>query len=133
MSDPENKKSNGHGGKRVGAGRPRKHAQPTYDTVAANPNLTPKQKKYVVARSEGHSQTDSAAIAGYARSTNASHIERLESVQDAFRSLLNLRVTDEKLADRIAEGLDATETKFFQKDGVVMDERSVADFAERRQ
>lgn len=37
------------------------------------------------------------------------------------------------IAKRIIEGLDAEETKFFQKDGLVTDSRNVTSWSERRQ
>lgn len=37
-----------------------------------------------------------------------------------------------KVAQRIKEGLDAMETKFFQKDGIVTDSRDVIAWGERR-
>ena len=39
----------------------------------------------------------------------------------------------EIVANRIKEGLDAQETKFFQKDGVVTDSRDVIAWSERRE
>src|SRR5262245_25861347 len=116
------------GGKRPGAGRKPK----SNDIIAGNDNLTLRQKKYIKARVDGASQTDAAAKAGYSRGTSASHIENAPSVREAFKRLLGARIPDEKLAQRLAEGLDATETKFFQKDGVVIDSREVVDFKERR-
>jgi hypothetical protein len=127
--DEIKKQSNGWGGRRPGAGRPRgkKNA-----LVADNPDLTLRQKRYVAARVEGASQVDAAAQAGYSRCTNPSHIENAPSVREAFRRLLNTKISDEKLAERIAEGIDAVEVRFFQKDGIVVDSREVPDFKERR-
>jgi len=42
-------------------------------------------------------------------------------------------VSPRKIAQRVAEGLDATETKFFQKDGAVKEEREVIAYGERRE
>ena len=127
--DEIKKQSNGWGGRRHGAGRPRgkKNA-----IVADNPDLTLRQKRYVAARVEGLTQADACAKAGYSRATNPSHIENAPSVRDAFRRLLNTKISDEKLAQRISEGVDAVEVRFFQKDGIVVDSREVPDFKERR-
>jgi hypothetical protein len=55
------------------------------------------------------------------------------AVQEAFRVLLHKAgATDQKLAQRLAEGLDAVETKFFQKEGRVTDSRNVINWSERR-
>ena len=40
--------------------------------------------------------------------------------------------TREVVAKKLAEGLDATHTEFFQKDGIVTDKRTTIDYANRR-
>jgi len=125
----KNPKSKGWGGKRPGAGRPKGK---TNAIVVDNPDLTVRQKRYVAARVEGLTQAAACEKAGYSRATNPSHIENAPSVRDAFRRLLNTKISDEKLAQRISEGVDAVEVRFFQKDGVVVDSREVPDFKERR-
>ena len=51
----------------------------------------------------------------------------------AQRLALFLDPTLEHVAGRIKEGLDAQETKFFQKDGLVTDSRDVIAWSERRE
>lgn len=74
-------------------------------------------------------------LAGYASPQSAYKSAQSSEFQDAlqkFLSILEARgVTDKKLADVIAEGLDAEEIKFFSKDGIVEDERVVVDHATR--
>ena len=41
-------------------------------------------------------------------------------------------VPPERIAKTIAEGMGATETKFFSHEGVVQDSREVVDYSERR-
>lgn len=46
-------------------------------------------------------------------------------------ALVKIGVTPDKLARCLADGLDATETKFFQHEGRVMDQRDVRDWGAR--
>lgn len=98
-------------------------------------DLPPQKRKYVKGLAAGKTKTDAALDAGYALSTakNAkSHIET-PNVREAFAALIRQRIPAEKIAQRMEEGLDAMETKFFQKDGKVEDERDVIAWSERRQ
>jgi len=97
---------------------------------------TVRQRKYVKGLVEGKSMTQAARDAGYSETTALNAKEKIESkpaVQNLFVQLMETAgITDEKLAQRLAEGLDAEETKFFQKDGIVMDSRDVIAYGERR-
>jgi hypothetical protein len=81
------------------------------------------------------STAEASRLAGYASPASAYKSAQSSEFQDAlqkFLSILESRgVTDQKLADVIAEGLESTETKFFSKDGIVEDEREVPDHASR--
>ena len=84
--------------------------------------LTPKQRKYVEGRLDGQSQAKAAKAAGFPRSQqrNPKRIETPE-VRAAFADLLERAgVTDELLARRIFEGLNAMESKFWQPRGVAV-------------
>ena len=71
--------------------------------------LTPKEKKYVSARTKGKNQKDSALEAGYSLSTanRACVIEDRKEVQRAFRVLLQEAIPASLLIQRLREGLDA--------------------------
>ena len=97
-------------------------------------NLPEKKQKYLKNRAKGMSKRQSALKAGYsesvAKSVNA-HIETPD-VKQAFREAIEKHAPYEKVARRVAEGLDAIETKFFQKDGFVMESKDVIAWSERR-
>lgn len=97
--------------------------------------MTGKQKEYIKQRVKNPTATkkDAAIAAGYALSTagNPYMVESSE-VKKAFQELIRKKITAEKIADRVAEGLDAKETVFFQKDGIVCDSRDVVAWGERR-
>jgi hypothetical protein len=54
-------------------------------------------------------------------------------VRAAFAELMRKHIPPEKIAQRIEEGMDAMETKFFQKDGEVKETRDVVAWGERRE
>jgi len=60
----------------------------------------------------------------------ANHPYKIETtdVRDAFAALMRQAVPPERLAKTIAEGMGATETKFFSHEGVGQDSREVAQF-----
>ena len=97
-------------------------------------NLPEKKQKYLKNRAKGMSKQKAALAAGYspsvAKSVNA-HIETPD-VKLAFRQAIEKYAPYEKVAQRVAEGLDANETKFFQKDGFVMESKDVIAWSERR-
>lgn len=70
--------------------------------------------------------------AGYSPTTRPTSIES-PSVKAAFSKLIRKLAPAHVVAGKIAEGLNATETKFFQKDGVVTDRKDVVNWSERRQ
>lgn len=97
-------------------------------------NLSPRKRKYVKARASGKTKKDSALAAGYSEETAKkvkSHIETPE-VRAAFQKLIRKHIPASKVVKRIQEGMDAMETKFFQKDGIVTDSRDVISYSERR-
>lgn len=98
-------------------------------------NLPEKKQKYLKNRAKGMTKKKAALKAGYAESTAnaiASHIETPD-VKQAFRQAIQDHAPYVKVAKRVGEGLDAMETKFFQKDGFVMDSKDVISWSERRQ
>lgn len=97
--------------------------------------MTGKQREYIKQRVKNPTGTkkDAALAAGYAYATAAnSYVVESAEVKKAFQELIRKKITAEKIADRVAEGLDAKETIFFQKDGIVCDSRDVIAWGERR-
>jgi len=93
--------------------------------------LQPRQRKYIEALAQGMSKREALRAAQYSDNTAPSRVEN-SSVKAAFARIVRRAVPAHKLAHRIAEGLDATETIFFQKGGVVAETRQVTAWGERR-
>jgi phage terminase small subunit len=96
--------------------------------------ISPQKRKYLNARAKGMSKKDAALAAGYSETVALSakaHIETPD-VRAAFAEIMREKAPARKIAQRIAEGLGATKTEFFQKDGVVTDRREVIAWNERR-
>ena len=82
-----------------------------------------KERKLIKARIEGKSVTESAKEAGMGRTYASKSIERPQ-VKELIATLLDKAgLTDEKLANKIAQLSEAKETKFFAHQGIVMDEK----------
>lgn len=96
--------------------------------------LRARKQLYIKGVAAGKTKRQSALDAGYAFATarNAHRDIETPDTMAAFARLMRRRVPMHKIGQRIAEGLDATETKLFQKDGVVTDERELVNWAERR-
>lgn len=98
--------------------------------------MTVKQRKFVKGKLEGKSDQAAALGANYSPMTArvaGNKIAKHPDVIAAFqRAMKKAGITDELLATRMKEGIDAQETKFFQKDGIVTDSRDVVAFGERR-
>lgn len=77
----------------------------------------------------GSSTTEAIKSAGYSESyAKACHKDILNhpEIKQTFTDILNAAgLTDEHIAERIRELSGAKETRFFQKDGIVTDEREV--------
>lgn len=94
-------------------------------------SLTFRQKKYIKAIASGVAKTKSEAaeIAGYSRTTITNQIERPEIVKNALATAMYKVGVDERyLADKIKEGLNADQTKFFAYEGKIISERTVIDY-----
>jgi hypothetical protein len=98
-------------------------------------SLPPQKQKYVEGLAEGKTKVQAALDAGYspAMARSATHNIETPDVRAAFAALMRKRIPPEKIVQRIEEGLDAKETKFFQEKGVVTDQRDVVAYGERRQ
>jgi len=86
--------------------------------------LTPRQRGFVVGKLEGKSDRQAALDAGYAPSTAENTKQKIMSrpdVREAFEELLDEHLAPEKLVRCIVEGLDATQVKFFSREGDVIE------------
>lgn len=93
--------------------------------------LNDRQRKYREGVLQGMSRRQALDYAGYSENTRASRVEN-QTLTASFAKMVRIAVPAHKLAHRIAEGLDAQETKFFQKDGNVVETRDVVAWGERR-
>ncbi len=98
-------------------------------------SLDVRERRYVEGRLKGKSKRQSALAAGYSESMadNAGIAIENPDVRRAFRELARQAVPAEKIVKRLAEGLDAMETKFFQEKGEVTASRDVIAWGERRE
>ncbi len=94
-----------------------------------------RQRKFLAEKLNGKSSAEAARAAGYSESVARKADVRITgnaAVQEAFKQLLDRAgITDEKLARRLAEGIDAKETKFFAHEGRVISTRTVIDYGTR--
>jgi len=94
--------------------------------------LKPRQAKLLEGISKGKSTYAAAIDAGYSPNSAQHPSELLDTV--AMRAALAKMIAPpEKIAQRVNEGLDAMETKFFQFQGEVQEARDVINWTERRQ
>jgi len=100
-----------------------------------SPNFTKlndRKRMYLRGRAEGMSRTEALRFAQYSANTRPSDVEN-PSVKAALARLMRQAVPLHVLVKRIAEGVSAEETKFFQKEGIVTDQRNVIAWSERRE
>jgi hypothetical protein len=94
--------------------------------------FNPRKQRYIDGRSQGLSKREAKNLAGYAASTSTYSVEN-SSVKAALARLIKQAVPAHVMVRRIAEGVSACETKFFQKEGIVTDQRDVVAWSERRE
>ena len=113
-------------------GRARAAKKKTGKNRGKRKKLTPRQTKLLQGIvKEGKSTHRAALDAGYSPMTAKDPGELLDTI--AMReAMARLLASPEKIAQRINEGLDAMETKFFQFEGKVSDSRNVIAWGERR-
>lgn len=110
-----------------------KRAKAAKNKPAKNRELKPRQQKLLKGIiDEGKSVYAAAIDAGYSPNT-AQHPSDLLDTAAMRKALASLLAPAEKIAQRINEGLDAMETKFFQFKGEVTESRRVIAWGERRQ
>lgn len=97
--------------------------------------LTPRQRKLLRAIIEKPDATleEIGRQAGYAGRQHVARALKSPNVQAAFRDLMDTcpQLERKALAQKLAEGLDATMTKFFAHEGKVRDKRVCVDFLTR--
>jgi phage terminase small subunit len=93
--------------------------------------LSVRQLRMLDGITKGATPMQAALDAGYSQRSAEHSGELLDAI--AMREVLQRFLpTPEKIGQRINEGLDAMETKFFQKDGEVVETREVIAWSERR-
>lgn len=91
-------------------------------------NLTSRERKLFKCLTKGMSIADAAIAAGYsAKNPSQSGHQALERIRrNAPQLLAKHGLDDDSLIEKyLAPALEANETKFFQKDGIVTDSRDV--------
>jgi len=122
-----------------GPGRPRKDGSPPIQSEKTKKKLgrppakrmNLMQQRYVAAivSGEAKSKHNAATIAGYSHGTVPANIEKSELVKNALqKAMMKAGISEEYLANKIKEGLNATTKKFFAFEGRVQDERTVNDY-----
>lgn len=114
------------GSQPAGRSKPRKKK-----TAKNRVKLKPRQVKLLQGLVDGKSVRAAALEAGYSPNTAQHPADLLDTVamREAMQRLL---APAEKIAQRINEGLDAMETKFFQFQGEITETRNVIAWGERR-
>src|ERR1700731_1760720 len=96
--------------------------------------LSENRRKYVLNLAKGMSKREAALRAGYTISMAYHASQKIETpdVKAAFQQLLLRKIPLSKAVRRIREGMDAVNTQFFAKDGIVTDHRDTINHTERR-
>lgn len=94
--------------------------------------LSLKQRRYVEEVAKGKTRHQALIAAGYSPTNRPCRVEN-SSIKAAFARLMKQAVPAHKLVQIIAEGCEAQETKFFQKDGKITDQIDVVAWSERRE
>jgi len=99
------------------------------------PSALPKKKrKYLKGLADGKTKFEAAKDAGYSDSTARQACRAIETpdVRAAFREIIRKHAPMEKIGQRIAEGLDAMETKIATFEGEITDSKDLVAWSERR-
>lgn len=123
------------GGKRDGAGRPREIKPDDKKKGVSFEELSLRKQKYLSGRASGKTKYQAALDAGYAETTARTAKQHIETddVREAFARLIQSVIPAEKVVARIAEGMDAIETKFYAFQGMVFDREDCVAWTERRE
>lgn len=97
--------------------------------------LTPKQRALIKAKIKNPDATSDelAAQTGHADGASVRHALASPTVKARVAEMMEKhpKLKREVRLEKLAEGLDATETKFFQKDGEVVETRECVDYQTR--
>lgn len=129
------------GGKRPGSGRKGNGEPAAAKKAAATKKADPlaalaaRKRIYLESLVTGKTKRQSALDAGYSESVARTAKEHIETpdVREAFAELIRSVIPAEKIVARIAEGLDAMETKVFSFQGIIFDETELIAWTERRE
>lgn len=122
--------------RKAGRGKQSKQSKPApLKTSDRIPQVSEKQAKYVAGLAELKTKKQAALDAGYSESVARAASASIEGpgVRELFQTIARCWIDPELLGKRIAEGLNANETKFFQYAGVVTEQIDVVSWSERRQ
>lgn len=98
--------------------------------------LDPRRREYLKNRVIGLQTKKEAALnADFPLSMAENAKAKIETAafKDAFAKLIQAHIPAERIAIRLSEGLDATETKFFQFNGIITDFEDLINWTERRE
>lgn len=90
--------------------------------------ISKRQRKYIKGLVKGKTKKQAKIDAGYAPGTDVEN----HHVRAAFQALIRRNIESSRIAQRISEGIDAEETKFFQYKGRLK-QRNVIAWNERRE
>lgn len=92
-----------------------------------------KQARFVEGLAGGKSARRAALDAGYSESSAAhATTEIMPVVERAFGEVIRRAIPVERLVQRLDEGLDAVEVKVASFEGKITDQKTFADYGERR-
>lgn len=96
--------------------------------------LNQRQRMYVSGIAAGRTKKEAAIAAGCSESSanNAAAIIERAAVKKAFQGLIQQTIPVKKIIERLAEGLNAMETKCFVHEGGLIYGRPLVNFTERR-
>jgi len=96
--------------------------------------LSQRKRKYIKGVAAGKTKRQAAIDAGYSEATaeNAKAVIETPDVRAEFQRLIREAIPSGKIVQRLAEGVDAMETRFFQNKGAVVETRDVIAWSERR-
>ena len=94
--------------------------------------LTDREKGYVKYRADGRPTGESALRSGFAHPQYGSYLNAQEHIQSALQTaLVKAGLTDELIAKRLKEGVDATYPEKKSKEGMVLIAKDQPDFFTR--
>ena len=91
-------------------------------------HLTARQLKYYGFIQQGMTKKEAARLSGYSEETAPSNIEKTENLRKALLSSMDAQgLTTDKLAKKIADGVDKKKKYFSTFQGSIVDERDIDD------